>query len=170
MQRQPSEIQIPPPSSSPPNPPMPRPLTSKYGTPLTFNMAVMFLFYVLSVTLCLSSVSTCVCVIFNPVGTFVTITNYLAYVLMLAGFLTISFVGLLALGFDDKNSRESPWRIMENEGEKPVEREHGEVCAQRETDDAMPIHEGSASKKSRFGFEESVPCVRRRHWSKAGDG
>lgn len=67
----------------------------------------MFLFYILSISLCLSSISTCICVIFNPVGFFRTIANYILYALCLSIFLTFLFVGRLGFHFDDLTSRES---------------------------------------------------------------
>ena len=86
---------------------MDRPRSSKYDNPITLKVAVMFLFYILSISLCLSSVSTCICVIFNPVGFFRTIANYILHALGLSIFLTFLFVGRLGYDFDDLTSRES---------------------------------------------------------------
>ena len=88
-------------------PAMDRPRSSKYDNPITLNVVVMFLFYILSISLCLSSVSTCICVIFNPVGFFRTIANYILCALGLSIFLTFLFVGRLGLHFDDLTSRDS---------------------------------------------------------------
>ena len=67
----------------------------------------MFLFYVLSVTLFLSSVSTCVCVIFNPAGTFCTIATYLFYALVLSLLMTSLSIPLVVFYFDNQVLPES---------------------------------------------------------------
>lgn len=97
MRKQETDTNQPPTGFPTSKPTMDGPSSSQYGNPLTFNVVVMFLFYVLSITLCLSSVSTCVCIIFNPVGAFLTITGYIFYALVLSlllTFLTIPFIGL----------------------------------------------------------------------------
>ncbi|KAL9064411.1 MAG: hypothetical protein Q9161_008888 [Pseudevernia consocians] len=119
---------------------MDRPKSSKYGNPITFNVATMFLFYVLSVTLCLSSFSTCVCVIFDPVGTFRTITNYFLYALGLGILLTFLFVGLTGVCFDEQAPPESQG-ISEIVDEMPVPAEHHKVPASQEAVDAAPVQE-----------------------------
>ncbi|CAF9936838.1 hypothetical protein IMSHALPRED_010921 [Imshaugia aleurites] len=106
MQLQRTKTEQPPPSFHPSKPITMDPL-KRYGNPLTFNIAVMFIFYVLSVSLCLSSFSTCVCVIFNPVGTFRTIANYISYALGLSVLLTFLLVTLTGVYFDDQASAES---------------------------------------------------------------
>ena len=101
----------------------------------------MFLFYVLSVTLCLSSVSTCVCVIFDPVGTFRTIANYLFYALVSSLSLTSLVIVLIGFYFDDDQALPETRRIVETGDEEldPVGRH--EVSAPREVGDATRVHE-----------------------------
>ena len=135
---------------------MDRPKSSRYDNPITLNVAIMFLFYILSVSLCLSSVSTCICVIFNPVGTFRTIANYILYALVLSIFLTFLFVGRLGLHFDDLTSRESTSprstetlnvvdekvpASQEAVDNAPVQKMHHEMLEPQETFDVIPIHE-----------------------------
>ena len=135
---------------------MDRPRSSKYDNPITLNVAVMFLFYILSVTLCLSSVSTCICVIFNPVGTFRTIANYILCALVLSIFLTFLFVGRLGLHFDDLTSRESTSprstetlnvvdekvpASQEAVDNAPIQEMHHEMLETQKTFDVIPIHE-----------------------------
>ena len=99
-------------------PTMDRSLSSRYGNPLTFNVVVMFLFYVLSITLCLSSISTCVCVIFNPVGTLLTITGYLFYALVSSLLLTFLSIPLIALYFDNEAEHEGQGRASPVEAQE----------------------------------------------------
>ncbi|CAD6580004.1 MAG: hypothetical protein ASARMPREDX12_009433 [Alectoria sarmentosa] len=133
MQTPRTRTKRPPPGFHPTNPSMDRPPSSEYGNPLTFNVAVMFLFYVLSVSLCLSSFSTCVCVVFNPVGTFRTIANYLFYALGLSVLLTFLFVALTGVYFDALASPES------TKTQEIVEECH--EPASQEAVDAMPVQE-----------------------------
>ena len=132
-------------------PTMDRPRSSKYDNPITLNVAVMFLFYILSISLCLSSVSTCICVIFNPVGFFHTIANYILCALGLSIFLTFLFVGRLGLHFDDLTARESTETL--NVGDEkvpasqeavdtaPLQEKQHEVSEPQEKFDVIPIHE-----------------------------
>ena len=111
----------------------------------------MFLFYILSVSLCLSSVSTCICVIFNPVGFIRTIANYILYALGLSIFLTFLFVGRLGLYFDDLTSRESTDTLsvveekapasQEAVDTAPVQEKYHEMSEPQEIFDLMPIQE-----------------------------
>ena len=117
----------------------------------------MFLFYILSISLCLSSVSTCICVIFNPVGFFRTIANYILYALGLSIFLTFLFVGRLGYDFDDLTSRESTssesigiLNVVDEKGSAsqeavdtaPIQEKHHEMLEAQEMSDVVPIHEG----------------------------
>ena len=98
----------------------------------------MFLFYVLSVTLCLSSVSTCVCVIFNPLGTFRTIATYLFYALILSLLLTSLSIALIIVYLDDQALPESR-KIVEMGDEKLLAEEHDEISAPQEVVDITQI-------------------------------
>ncbi|KAM0793923.1 hypothetical protein BDR22DRAFT_895654 [Usnea florida] len=135
---------------------MDRPRSSKYDNPITLNVAVMFLFYILSISLCLSSISTCICVIFNPVGFFRTIANYILYALGLSIFLTFLFVGRLGYDFDDLTSHESTssesteiLNVIEDKGSAsqeavdtaPIQERHHEMLGPQEMSDVLPIHE-----------------------------
>ncbi len=111
----------------------------------------MFLFYVLSISLCLSSFTTCVCVIFNPLGTFGTITRYFLYVLGLSVLLTFLFIGLTGFCFDDH----PPPGSQETHGtgdETAIPAETPEVQASQEAVDAAlvpePHHEEAASQEA----------------------
>ena len=145
---------------------MDRPRSSKYDNPITLNVVIMFLFYILSISLCLSSVSTCICVIFNPLGFFRTIANYILCMLGLSIFLTFLFVGRLGLYFDDLTSRESTspesTETLNVVDEKvpisqeavdaaPVQEKHHEMSEAQEIFDIIPIHgeqrEGSAPQE-----------------------
>lgn len=119
----------------------------------------MFLFYVLSVSLCLSSFSTCVCVIFNPVGTFRTVANYLFYALGLGLLLTFLFVALIGAYSNTQVSPEEQAMeeivdetlVLEVEHEVATSQEavdgtakqgiHHGASAAKETVDAAPIQE-----------------------------
>lgn len=120
------------------------PSTPSMGRPpsnaLTFNVAVMFLFYVLSVSLCLSSFSTCICVIFDPVGTFCTIANYLFYALGSSILLAFLFIALTGVCFDSQNSPESQ-RIQEIVDETLLSKGKHEVSALNETVHSIPTQE-----------------------------
>lgn len=142
-------------SSSYSKPTMTQPRSSRYGNPLTFNVAVMFLFYVLSVNLCLSSVSTCACVIFNPVGTFRTIANYLFYALGLSLLLTFLSIPLIVFHFDIRASPE-PRTIVPVSDEKLMLEEHREMSAPHEVVDAMPIQEGHSEASATQDLEEAT--------------
>ena len=100
----------------------------------------MFLFYVLSITLCLSSVSTCVCVIFNPVGTFLTIAGYLFYALVSSLLLALLSIPLVALYFDNEASPESR-QNTEPGKQKPTPKQHHEMPAPERILKVMPIQE-----------------------------
>ncbi|KAL9136094.1 MAG: hypothetical protein Q9175_002699 [Cornicularia normoerica] len=139
---------------------MDRPRSSRYGNPLTFNVTVMFLFYILSISLCLSSFSTCVCVIFNPVGTFRTIANYLFYALGLSILLTFLFVARICIYFDNQASPQSQTipkvvdgmvpASQEDVDAVPVQKTYREVSAPQGIVNATPSqgehHEGSATQ------------------------
>ena len=135
---------------------MDRPKSYKYGNPITFNVATMFLFYVLSVTLCLSSFSTCVCVIFDPVGTFRTITNYFLYALGLGILLTFLFVGLTGVCFDEQAPPESQG-ISEIVDEMPIPAEHHKVPASQEALDALPVQEPHHEVSAPLEIVDSTP-------------
>ena len=145
---------------------MDRPRSSKYDNPITLNVVVMFLFYILSISLCLSSVSTCICVLFNPVGFFRTIANYILCALGLSIFLTFLFVGRLGHHFDDLTSRESSslksTETVDVVDEKvpaaqeavdtaPVQEKQHEMSEPQEIFNVVPIHgeqrEGSAPQE-----------------------
>ena len=132
---------------------MDRSLSSRYGKPLTFNVVVMFLFYVLSITLCLSSVSTCVCVIFNPIGTFLTITGYLFYALVLSLLLTFLSIPLIGLYFDSEDSPESQ-KHTEVGKEKPILKQQREMPAPEEIINAMPIQQEHSADSPTRKLEE----------------
>ena len=127
---------------------MTQPQSSEKGNTLTFNVAIMFLFYVLSVTLCLSSVSTCACAIFNPVGTFRTFALYLFYTLVLSLLLTSISIALIGVYFDNPDSPES--QTIVKVGDEVVLEEHHETSAPQEVVDPKPIQyensEGSATQ------------------------
>lgn len=133
------------------NPTMDRPRSSRYDNPITLNVFVMFLFYILGISLCLSSVSTCICVIFNPVGFFRTIANYILCALGICIFLTFLFVGRLGLYFDDLTSRESTKTLnvvdekvpasQEAVDTAPVQEKHHEMSEPQEIFDVIPIQE-----------------------------
>ena len=141
--------QRPPTAFHPTNPNMNHPPSSRYGSPLTINVVVMFLFYVLSVSLCLSSFSTCICVIFNPVGTFRTVANYLFYALGFSVLLTFLFVALTVY-FDTQASLEEQ-RIREIVDETPSIEVHREAANSQDAIDFMPRqgtrHEVSSSQE-----------------------
>lgn len=171
MQMQQNRSKQPPTSFHPSNPTMDRNPSFRYGNPLTFNVAVMFLFYILSVSLCLSSFSTCICVIFNPVGTIRTITNYLFYALGLSILLTLLFVALTGVCFDNEASPESQ-SVQEIVGETLVPEEvpasqdvsdaasiqeaHHEVSAAQQTVDATPIQEAYREGSAPHGVLETT--------------
>lgn len=136
-------------------PTMTRPWSSRYGNPLTFNVAIMFLFYVLSVTLCLSSVSTCACVIFNPVGTFRTIANYLSYTLGLSLLLTFLSIPLIVVYFDIRASPE-PQAMVQVGDEKLMLEKHREMSAPHEVVDTMPIQEEHSEGSATQDLEEAT--------------
>ena len=123
------------------NPRMARPPSSIYGNPLTFKVAVMFLFYILSVTLCLSSVSTCICVVFNPLGTFRTIATYLFYALVLSLLLVFLSIALIIVYLDDQALPESR-RIVQMGDEKLLAEEHHDISAPQEVVDNTQIQAG----------------------------
>lgn len=136
-----TKAQRPPTSFNRTNPTMDRPRSSGYGNPLTFNVAVMFLFYILSVTLCLSSFSTCVCVIFSPIGTFRAIANYLFYALGLTVLSTFLLAALFGVYFGNPTSPESQ-RMNQIEGETLIREDvQEEVPAPQQADDAAPAQE-----------------------------
>lgn len=134
---------------------MTRPQSSRYGNPLTFNVAIMFLLYVLSVTLCLSSASTCACVIFNPVGTFRTIANYIFYALGLSLLLTFLSIPLIVVYFDIRASPE-PQTVVQVGDEKQMPEEHREMSATAEIVGAMPIPEGYSKGSAMQDVEEAT--------------
>ena len=111
----------------------------------------MSLFYILGISLCLSSVSTCICVLFNPVGFFRTIANYILCALGICIFLTFLFVGRLGLYFDDLTSRESTETLNVVDGKAPasqgavdtapVQEKHHEISEPQEIFDVIPIQE-----------------------------
>ena len=138
MQKQQTEADQPPAGFPPSNPTTTRPSSSRYGTPLTLNVATMFVFYVLSVTLCLSSISTCVCVIFDPVGTLRTIATYLFYALGMSILLTVSFVALIGVYLDDQAVQEP--RRNGNIGDEKPKQYHEQAAAERNVD-ATPVKE-----------------------------
>ena len=119
---------------------MDRPWSSEYGNPLTFNVAITFLFYVLSISLCLSSFTTCVCVIFNPLGTFRTIARYFFYALSLSVLSTFLFVCLTGVCFDNQPPPESQ-ETHRTCDETVITAEHLEVQASQEAVDVAPIPE-----------------------------
>ena len=116
----------------------------------------MFLFYVLSVSLCLPSFSTCVCAIFNPLGTFRTITNYFFYALGLSVLLTFLFVGLTGVCFDEQAPQESQ-RIPEIVDEMPIPAEYHEVPASQEAVDAAPVQEPHHEVSAPQDIVDSTP-------------
>lgn len=154
MQKQPIETKQPQTNVPPSDPTMSRPPSSMYGNPLTFNIIIMFLFYVLSITLCLSSVSTCVCVIFDPVGTFRTIANYLFYALVSSFSLTALAVVLIAFYSHDDQPLPETLRIV-GSGDKELDPEaHHKVSAPREMGDAGRIQKGYRESSATQKLEE----------------
>ena len=153
MRKQETDTDQPPTSFPASKPTMDRSLSSRYGKPLTFNVVVMFLFYVLSITLCLSSVSTCVCVIFNPVGTFLTLTGYLFYALVLSLLLTFLSIPLIGLYFDSEDSPESQ-KHTEAGKEKPILKQQREMPAPEEIINAMPVQEEHSADSPTRKLEE----------------
>ena len=140
MQKQSIETNQPPTSFPPSKPTMTGAPSSIYGNPLTFNIVIMFLFYVLSVNLCLSSVSTCVCVIFDPVGTFRTIANYLFYALVSSFSLSCLVIVLIAFFYDDQALPETRWIAGNGDGKLDPEARHG-VSAPLEMGDTTRVQE-----------------------------
>ena len=128
------------------------PTNTREDNPITINVAIIFLFYVLTVSLCLSSVSTCLCVIFNPLSTFRTIANYLFYALGFSVLLTLLFVALICVGFIDRALPESK-KPTDVGDEKRVLGEHLKLSTTTGLFDAMPILkgycEGLAPRKAR---------------------
>lgn len=110
----------------------------------------MFLFYVLSVSLCLSSFSTCISVIFNPVGTFRTVANYLLYALGFSVLLNFLFVALAGVYFDTQASPEEQG-IREIVDETLDIEVHHEAANSQDAIDLMPRqrtrHEASSSQE-----------------------
>ena len=153
MRKQETDTLQPPTSFPASKPTMDRSLSSRYGKPLTFNVVVMFLFYVLSITLCLSSVSTCVCVIFNPIGTFLTITGYLFYALVLSLLLTFLSIPLIGLYFDSEDSPESQKHTAVGK-EKPNLKQQREMPAPEEIINAMPIQQEHSADSPTRKLEE----------------
>ena len=104
----------------------------------------MFLFYVLSITLCLSSVSTCVCVIFNPIGTFRTIATYLFYALILSILLTSLSIAPITLYFDNRVSEPESLRFSDGKTRLDDHFHHDTSASQQEEEeevtDTKPIH------------------------------
>ena len=86
--------------------------------------------------------------IFNPVGFFRTIANYILYALVLSIFLTFLFVGRLGHNFDDLTSRES----ISPKSTKALNAVDEKVPASQEADDAVPVqkkhHEMSQSQET----------------------
>ena len=88
--------------------------------------------------------------IFNPVGFFRTIANYILYALGLSIFLTFLFVGRLGLFFDDLTSRESTETpdVVDEEvpasqeavNTAPIQEKHHEMSEPQETSDVVPIY------------------------------
>lgn len=155
MQSQQAETNQPLTSFSSSKPTMTQTQSSRYGNPLTFNVAIMFLFYVLSVTLCLSSVSTCACVIFNPVGTFRTIANYVFYALSLSLLLTFLSIALIVVYFDIRALPE-PQTIVQVGDEKLALEEDREMSASHEVVDVMPIQEKHSKGSATQDLEEAT--------------
>lgn len=160
------ESQQPPTSFNRTNPTMDRPRSSGYGNPLTFNVAVMFLFYILSVTLCLSSFSTCVCVIFSPIGTFRAIANYLFYALGLTVLSNFLLAALFGVYFDNPTSPESQ-RMHQIKGETLIREEvreevQEEVAAPQQADDAAPAEEAHHEVSTTREGVETTP-IRKGH-------
>ncbi len=119
---------------------MDRPRSSEYGNPLTLNVAIMFLFYVLSISLCLSSFTTCVCVIFNPLDTFRTIARYFYYALGLSVLSTFLFISLTGFCFDDHPPPESQGTNGTGD-ETAIPEENPEVQASQEAVNPAPVQE-----------------------------
>ena len=117
------------------------PTNTREHNPITINVAIMFLFYVLTVSICLSSVSTCVCVIFNPLSTFRTIANYLFYALGFSVLLTLLFVALICVGFIGRALPGSK-KATDVGDEKRVLGEHLKLSTTAGLFDAVPISKG----------------------------
>lgn len=115
----------------------------------------MFLFYVLSINLCLSSVSTCICVIFNPVGTFRTIANYILYALGLSILLTYLFVPLTSICFDDPVLPQSPELVESGDG-IPLHEEGYQMSAPYDTVDATVVKQGHDEVSTPDEVEEAT--------------
>ena len=101
-------------------------LSSRYGNPLTFKVVVMFLFYVLGITLCLSRVSTCVCVIFNPIVLSLLLT-----------FLTVPLIGLYFDSLAEPKSQ-TPTEVGK---EKPIPKPQYEKSAPEAIINPLPTQE-----------------------------
>ena len=154
MQKQPIESNQPQTNVPPSDPTITQPPSSIHGSPLTSNIVIMFLFYVLSITLCLSSVSTCVCVIFDPVGTFRTIANYLFYALVSSFSLTSLIIVLIGVYFDGDQALPETRKIVGSSDKELDPEARHEVSAPREMGDAGRIQKEYRERSAIQELEE----------------